>query len=177
MAASAALSLLIAFACTTEPLPVVSNEDATLSREAHVPHFPILQGSHAGIGCNDCHGNYASFRFFSCTDCHNHRIDIVGPRHAAVPNFSYTPVSCYRCHPRSERVGVDHDLRFPISAPPAVHAVFACQECHLDPANRALIGCAGSCHPAEKTAGQHVNVAAFIYESRACYACHPTGAQ
>jgi hypothetical protein len=52
-----------------------------------------------------------------------------------------------------------------------------CAECHTTPNDYTLFSCI-DCHehddPAE-LASDHSGVSGYVYESNACYACHPDG--
>lgn len=65
--------------------------------------FPIYSGRHQGTwsSCTDCHKNASNYQQFTCIACHTHsnKAD-VDNRHQGVQNYSYTPTSCYDCHPR-----------------------------------------------------------------------------
>jgi hypothetical protein len=73
------------------------------------------------------------------------------------------------CH--KDGVGVDHAPIFPIAS--GAHGAVGCSQCHLDPANRAVLGCAG-CHPHEQAtvAGQHALVSDYAFDSARCVRCH-----
>ena len=63
--------------------------------------FPIYSGRHAGVWstCATCHINAANYAQFSCTNgCHS--ANSTTPNHNGVSGYTYTPTSCYSCHPR-----------------------------------------------------------------------------
>jgi Class III cytochrome C family len=71
----------------------------------HETMFPIAAGTSHPPGrwnaCSDCHNNPASYSTFSCTDCHAHNSKTqVDGNHRGVSGYSYSPTSCYTCHPR-----------------------------------------------------------------------------
>ena len=71
----------------------------------HESEFPIAAGTRHSPGrwnaCSDCHivaGNYSAF---SCTNCHAHDNKTqVDSGHRGESGYTYTPTSCYTCHPR-----------------------------------------------------------------------------
>ena len=71
----------------------------------HESAFPIAAGTRHSPGrwnsCSDCHivpGNYSAF---SCTDCHAHNDKAqVDSDHRGQSRYTYTPTSCFDCHPR-----------------------------------------------------------------------------
>jgi len=69
-------------------------------------YFPINSGRHRNEWnlCVDCHlgGNFATF---SCIDCHEHSNQgDVDDEHDEVGGYTYTPTSCYECHPDGNEV-------------------------------------------------------------------------
>lgn len=138
--------------------------------------FPIAAGSvHAVATCDDCHGAFDTFARYDCLHCHTgDHVDeaALGTRHAAVASYRFASDACYGCH--RDGIGVDHAAIFPISTGP--HAVVQCAQCHVDPADRSVLGCAG-CHPHDqaKMADVHSGVSGYTFESSRCLACHPKG--
>jgi hypothetical protein len=138
--------------------------------------FPTTPDSaHAAFTCDDCHTDPATFRTFDCLSCHTgaHSDEAaVTASHSGVPGFQFASPACYGCHPTG--VGVNHEPIFPIAS--GAHASVACAQCHLDPTDRSVLGCAG-CHPHTKTEtdGRHSEVSDYSWDSSACYGCHPGG--
>lgn len=66
--------------------------------------FPIFNGKHAGkwSSCTDCHVNASNYTVFSCTTCHEHDRAKVDPKHREVRGYTYSPTSCYSCHPTGQ---------------------------------------------------------------------------
>ncbi len=68
-------------------------------------YFPIYSGRHRNEWnqCSECHTTAGNFGLFSCIDCHEHsnRGDVDND-HEDVPGYTYTPTSCYACHPDGE---------------------------------------------------------------------------
>jgi hypothetical protein len=69
--------------------------------------FPIYSGTHAGkwSTCADCHVNASNFAVFSCVTCHTHSAANTTPNHTDVRGYTYTPTSCYSCHPTGQGGG------------------------------------------------------------------------
>lgn len=145
------------------------------SRAGHAQRwFPIVAGTpHATATCDDCHGAFDTFAKFDCIHCHtgDHADEAaLTTRHGAVPGFQFASEACYGCH--QSGVGVDHAKLFPIVAGTA-HATAGCAECHVDPANRRTLGCAG-CHDHEQAAmaTAHAAVPDYAFDSARCVRCH-----
>jgi hypothetical protein len=167
--ALALASLLLAAACdrprTAMPGPWLTN----LTPATHAI-FPIASGAHAGMDCNDCHGAFDTFLEFSCIGCHTHDQAVTDPPHASVAGYSYGPTTCYACHPNGKAQDVDHAKIFPIAAG-TKHQGIDCRRCHVDPTNRAVLGC-GVCHASGPMSSAHGNVADYAFDSTACIRCH-----
>ena len=139
-------------------------------------YFPTTPDSaHAAFTCDDCHTDPDTFRAFDCLNCHTgaHSDEAaLTASHSGVPDFQFASAACYGCHPTG--VGVDHEPIFPIAS--GAHALAACTQCHLDPTDRSVLGCAG-CHPHTQTEtdGRHSGVSGYSFVSSECYRCHPTG--
>ncbi|MCC6808794.1 MAG: cytochrome c3 family protein [Deltaproteobacteria bacterium] len=145
-----------------------------LNFDSHDPHFPIANGTHGGADCNTCHGAFESFARFDCTACHEHDAAIVDATHAGiVTGYSYSPTSCYECHPRGQRASFDHAQRFPIDAA-SHHALVACASCHPNASDRKAFDCT-TCHTDAQTTPNHAGVSGYAWSSASCYQCHPTG--
>lgn len=152
----------------------------------------------------------ASFRTFTCTGCHGDTASASGPHTTAsltaLVTFHTTPpaqakvdalaakvgmpfatddASCLRCHPQGIAV-VDHTAFFPLPHRDAAGTVVArCADCHVQPGDRTVLGCA-SCHPHDQTTTDalHASVPDFAdlkasgtsaQLSTACVRCHPDG--
>ena len=141
--------------------------------------FPLQQG-HSGLNCLDCHqvGTYQGLSQ-DCFSCH--AADYAA---AKQPNHQLSgfPTDCTLCHtlepdwmPASFR---DHDGEyFPIYSGNHRGEWNSCTECHTTPGNFSLFSCI-DCHEhndANELARDHRGVSGYVYESNACYACHPRG--
>ncbi len=139
--------------------------------------FP-LTGAHVPLPCASCHadGVYRG-KDPSCVSCHRAEYDATAdPSHVAL-GF---PVACEGCHSTTNWDGArfDHDARyFPIYSGAHNGRWAACSTCHTNPSNYATFTCL-SCHPHDDRAvtdEKHSEQAGYVYDSPACYSCHPRG--
>ena len=65
-------------------------------------YFPIYSGRHRGAWnlCTDCHTTANNYALFSCTNCHEHDKTTTDRQHSGRSGYTYTPTSCFTCHPR-----------------------------------------------------------------------------
>jgi ribosomal protein L40E len=141
--------------------------------------FPVNAGTpHATAQCDDCHGAFDTFRQFDCVGCHDgsHADEpTVASWHTDVPDFAFTSAACYGCHADGRGAFANHGAFFPIDAG-TKHATAGCSSCHLDRANRLLLGCAGCHGHAQATAAaQHALVRGYQFDSALCVRCHADG--
>lgn len=129
--------------------------------------------------CQDCHNtsNWHDAVFDhqgitnGCVNCHLAEYNgTTNPDHQAA-GF---PTSCENCHDtvRWQNGTFDHD--FPIDR--GAHRNFACADCHLNPGNYAVFSCI-DCHEHRKSKmdDEHRDVNNYVWQSNACYTCHPDG--
>jgi hypothetical protein len=136
----------------------------------HNSIYPLV-GVHATVACATCHVNnvYAGTPT-SCVGCH--LADYNGaqnPNHIAA-GF---PTTCSSCHQASDALwtqGVFNHTYFPLTGS---HNV-ACSQCHTATNNFAVFSCT-VCHSQAQTNSNHNGVNGYVYDSVACYSCHPTG--
>jgi nitrate/TMAO reductase-like tetraheme cytochrome c subunit len=139
--------------------------------------FP-LTGAHATTDCAQCHvNNVFTGTSTRCYDCHRSDYDATNdPAHAGA-GFG---TDCEICHTTSTWSGAqfDHDGEFfPIYSGTHRGRWDTCQECHTNASNYAVFDCL-SCHPHDdkaNTDSQHRGRNGYVYESNACYDCHPRG--
>jgi hypothetical protein len=137
-----------------------------------------LTGAHVSVECNRCHtgGKYTG----TSTDCYAcHQQDYnssVNPAHAT----AHYPTTCITCHTTTSwsPSTFDHTPFFPISSG-SKHRPgrwTTCQDCHTNSSNFSVFSCI-TCHEHNKTSmdDKHKNRAGYVYESSACYRCHPRG--
>ncbi len=137
-----------------------------------------LTGAHIQTDCARCHVNN---RFAGTpTDCYScHQLDYSATTN---PNHSTAkfPVTCASCHTTSvwQPATFDHTPFFPISAG-STHSPGRwtfCSDCHSNQSNPATFECI-NCHEHSQatTDSQHRNRSGYLYQSAACYKCHPQG--
>jgi hypothetical protein len=138
--------------------------------------FP-LTGAHRTLSCQSCHGGgvYAGTNP-DCASCHRTDYDqTTNPSHSAA-GF---PLECASCHSTSTWDGArfDHDQAFfPIYSGAHRGRWQSCAECHTNPASYAQFTCF-QCHEHNQpdTDDHHQEVANYVYDSQACFTCHPRG--
>ena len=138
--------------------------------------FPLTLG-HEISDCAQCHttGNFTDASP-ECVSCHqDDHATTVNPDHELV-NFSTDCASCHTTEPEwKPAVFSEHDgLYFPVYNGSHAGVWNECAECHTDPTNYATFDCLG-CHVNPETDDGHTTVSGYVYESNACFACHPTG--
>jgi len=137
----------------------------------HQSTFPLV-GRHATAACASCH--VAGIYQGTPTDCAGcHLADYQGtqnPNHLAA-GF---PTTCQSCHKNTDvswSQGVFVHSWFPITS--GNHRT-ACVDCHANPSNYKVFTCL-VCHTRTKTDSDHQGENGYVYDSNACYACHPNG--
>ncbi len=138
--------------------------------------FPLTLG-HDTRDCKKCHlGEVLSDISSECISCHlNDFQDTNSPDHEVL-NFSNDCVICHTTDPgwRPARY-LQHDLEFfPIYSGAHEGEWNECVDCHIKPDDFSIFSCI-VCHGKSETDGDHEEVAAYVYEDRACLACHPNG--
>lgn len=136
----------------------------------HGAFWPLV-GRHAGTPCAGCHttGRYAGTPT-ACVGCHDG-----AQRRARVDHAGFADAArCEACHDAAgwTPARFPHDQFFPLSGP---HAV-ACAQCHTDPTTLRAFTCT-DCHAHDQSSmnSEHRGVSGYLWESRSCYRCHPTG--
>jgi hypothetical protein len=155
------------------------NEDVWIPSNFDHSQYWVLNGAHAAIAndCFACHmGNYTNTPN-TCYDCHQTDYDgTTNPDHAAA-GF---PTDCTTCHDETAWTPAnwDHDgMYFPIYSGKHDGEWNDCIECHTTPGDYTIFSCI-DCHEHNNQAevdDDHDGVSGYIYESNACYSCHPTG--
>jgi len=137
--------------------------------------FPLL-GAHARIQCSSCHTLpdfglvFAPSNENDCIACHQADYQRV---HAA----DAFPTDCLACHGVETWGGASfagHDALFPISSGP--HSNAECRNCHVVSQDYSVFSCL-ECHEHSQALmdEKHGNRNGYVYESGACYNCHPNG--
>ena len=140
-----------------------------------------LIGAHDIVSCATCHSLPGLELLFSpppssnndCVSCHTSDYEVA---HAG----SGFPTTCIDCHSQTTWAGAsfDHDaLYFPIYSGTHRNEWTQCADCHTQaPATFATFSCI-DCHEHTKsrTDSEHNGVQNYVYESLACFSCHPQG--
>ncbi|MGE3165241.1 MAG: hypothetical protein AB7O52_10075 [Planctomycetota bacterium] len=125
--------------------------------------FP-LSGGHGGLQCTQCHtGGFLGIDP-ACSSCHAGDF-AMAPDHMSL-NF---PMQCENCHNTTSWNNVSFVHAFPLQDE---HNV-PCNQCHTT-SMTTVFNCL-SCHPQSETDPDHDEVDGYVYESNACYSCHPDG--
>jgi len=139
--------------------------------------FP-LTGAHLSVQCLGCHGDgvYAG-KSTACVSCH--QTDYNGTTNPSHTVLAFS-TDCASCHTTVTWAGAtfDHDTSyFPIYSGRHAGIWSSCATCHTVSTNFAAFTCFG-CHPHDdpaQTASNHGGVSGYVYDSQACYSCHPRG--
>lgn len=137
-----------------------------------------LLGRHADLRCASCHagGNGQTIYHPSgqddCVACHQSDYD----RAHAGTGF---PTACGACHTNDSWSGAtfaDHDAVFPIFSGAHRAKWNGCETCHVTPSNFSTFTCF-NCHQHDRTRmdEKHQEESGYVYQSSACYSCHPRG--
>ena len=138
--------------------------------------FP-LTGAHTGVSCLDCHDAGYAGTPTDCYACHQADYESASdPDHAAA-GFN---TQCAVCHSTANWSPStwDHDQLFPIYSGQHRGEWDTCADCHMQPANYAVFECI-FCHEHDQnsTDDHHNDVNNYVYESNACFTCHPDGSE
>jgi hypothetical protein len=149
-----------------------SDSDWDRASFSHNTIYP-LQGVHATLNCAACHiNNVYKGTPRECYGCHRADYESTrDPNHVSA-GFPTTCESCHRVSDTSwDQARFDH-VWFPITS--GVHAGNSCSACHPDVSNFKVFDCLG-CHDRNSTTPEHRQVTGYVYDSAACYSCHPQG--
>ncbi len=148
---------------------------ATMDHPAISGGFQLL-GAHATAACSACHSIPGYGLLFpepanqdDCVACHQTDYD-------GAHGGSGYPTECSTCHTTSawQPSTFDHDSRyFPIYSGSHRGRWDTCNDCHLG-GNFADFTCT-TCHTQGNTDNHHREVRSYVYESHACFSCHPRG--
>lgn len=143
------------------------------------------QPDHALLGlpmtCQQCHGT-SSWQVVNfshggisngCVQCHlSDYQSATRPDHAAA-GFGTTCEQCHTSTNNWQATNWPHP-DFPIRS--GEHANFACTQCHLPPSNFSTFSCT-HCHDHSRSEmdDEHDDVNGYVWQSNACYTCHPDG--
>lgn len=139
-----------------------------------------LSGVHNVNDCAACHTDPDfSQADDACASCHMDDFNsATDPNHAA-QGFSTECALCHTLSPGwSPASFTDHDGQyFPIYSGKHQGEWNQCTDCHTTPNNYTLFSCI-DCHEhndPQDLAGEHNGVSGYVYDSQACYSCHPDG--
>jgi len=138
-------------------------------------NFP-LTGAHLTTTCSKCHTTGFTNTPTDCASCHlTNYNQATNPNHAAA-NF---PKDCAPCHSTTAWTPstFNHDAQyFPIYSGEHQGEWSLCSDCHTTANNYALFSCI-DCHEHNKTDmdKEHRDERDYVYNSVACYTCHPRG--
>lgn len=129
--------------------------------------------------CEDCHATHtwdgADFDHSGinngCDACHLNDYNLTSdPNHAAA-GF---PTQCEACHNTNQWHGASFDHDFPITS--GKHKNLSCTDCHLNPGNYYQFSCT-HCHDHRKSKMDdvHKDENGYVWDTMACYSCHPDG--
>jgi hypothetical protein len=148
---------------------------ATLDHPSISGGFQLL-GAHTTAPCAACHSIPGYGLLFpdpadqnDCIACHQTDYD---GEHGG----SGFPTDCSMCHGMNawEPATFDHDSQFfPIYSGPHREKWSSCSDCHLG-GDVSDFTCT-TCHTRGDTDDDHTEVSGYVYESHACFSCHPRG--
>lgn len=155
------------------------NEDAWVPSDFDHDDFWPLNGAHFDIrnDCFACHmGEYVNTPN-DCIGCHQEDYDnTTNPDHSA----AMFPTDCLLCHDEESWIpsSFDHDgMYFPIYSGKHEDEWNLCVDCHTTAGDFTMFSCI-DCHEHDdqnQVDEDHEDVSGYIYESNACFACHPNG--
>jgi hypothetical protein len=141
--------------------------------------FP-LTGAHAIADCGSCHAENSPFQYalapIECYDCHATQYEqTTNPDHQS-NGFS---TDCQLCHSTDSwdaRGFPQHESLFPINSGAHRGAWSSCTDCHVNPGSFDTFECT-TCHEHSRALmdDKHDEITGYVYESSACFACHPRG--
>jgi len=135
-----------------------------------------LTGQHTNLDCQECHEGGFEGTPTDCAACHiDDYNDTDDPDHQAA-GF---PTTCEDCHNTSgwDDADFNHDqMYFPIYSGNHAGEWDSCDECHVQPGDFGIFECV-LCHEhnQDDTDDDHDEVGGYVYESQACFDCHPDG--
>jgi hypothetical protein len=148
------------------------------SFDNHNDFYPLNE-AHAMIAndCAACHNGDFVNTPNTCIGCHQSDYNNANnPNHSA----AQFPTDCTPCHSESawSPSTFNHDgMYFPIYSGKHKDEWSQCTECHTIPNDFSTFSCI-QCHEHSNQSNvnnDHSEVSGYMYESNACYACHPDG--
>ncbi|MCB9838717.1 MAG: hypothetical protein H6813_05210 [Phycisphaeraceae bacterium] len=137
----------------------------------HPASFPLI-GGHNGPLCTDCHtGGVYTGTSPDCVSCH-----LTDYNNTNDPNHSTSGfgTDCIMCHDVFDWHNASFNHPFPITT--GAHRNLDCIDCHTIPAATPQFSCI-DCHEHRQSSmdSKHHDVRNYVWESQACYNCHPNG--
>ncbi|PCJ81234.1 MAG: hypothetical protein COA49_05855 [Bacteroidetes bacterium] len=137
--------------------------------------FPLV-GKHNISDCAECHdvNNYSNISP-ECVSCHeDDYLAVNSPNHVS-SGFSQDCTLCHTGDTWGEASYDQHDSQyFPIFSGKHQGEWTSCNECHIG-GDYSTFSCIVCHNDQQNLAGEHNEENNYVYESNACYACHPTG--
>ena len=142
--------------------------------------FYLLQGAHSSIAndCSVCHNDDYNNTSNDCFGCHQQNYNsTTDPVHSA----SGFGTACEDCHSQNawEPSTFDHDNQyFPIYSGKHKSEWNSCSDCHNNQSNFGQFSCI-DCHEHNQNDmdDKHKEEDGYLYDSYACYDCHPSGTE
>jgi len=138
-----------------------------------------LNGAHTQVDCNACHNGDYTNTPNTCIACHTDDYNSANdPNHQQL-NFS---TDCLECHTENgwKPATFDHDGEYyPIYSGEHNNEWSLCSECHTNSSDYSVFR-GIDCHEHNDRADladEHRGVSNYVYQSNACYNCHPTGSE
>ncbi len=138
-------------------------------------NFP-LNGSHVPLDCIECHADgYAG----TPTDCFACHLDDYNGTNNPDHSTAQFPTDCITCHNETawDPSTFDHDNQyFPIYSGAHSEEWNQCVDCHINANDYSVFSCT-VCHTQSEADNDHdINdIPDYVWESNACYSCHPNG--
>lgn len=142
--------------------------------------FP-LEAGHNIQDCNQCHdGNNYSAASPECISCHQSDYDNVNSPNHVTAGFGTDCIQCHTTNNWGSALFDQHDAQyFPIFSGRHRNEWSTCDECHTTAGDFSMFSCI-DCHEhnnPSRLANEHDEVSGYVYESNACYSCHPDGSE
>ncbi|MFT5365329.1 MAG: hypothetical protein ACI8V2_000266 [Candidatus Latescibacterota bacterium] len=141
----------------------------------NLTEFP-LTGAHIATECVSCHVNgvFANTPT-ECFTCHESDFQTSRDPNHVTAGF---PQNCESCHTTRQwdPASFNHRSYFPIYSGEHRGEWDKCADCHTQPADFKVFSCI-TCHEHRKSKmdSEHRGRRNYVYESQACYNCHPNG--
>jgi hypothetical protein len=147
----------------------------TLASSFNHANYFALAGAHTTAACTSCHtgGNFLTVPTSPCYACHaTDYQNALSPVNHIAAGFPTTCDTCHKFSDTSWTQAVFNHTWFPQNHG---NSGGVCASCHTNPSNYAVFSCTTGCHPQSQTNSNHQGVSGYVYDSNACYSCHPRG--